>query len=177
VIGDSVMITAKERLATRLGPKFSMNASVGRQADEFVEIAESFKGRGANVDALIIQMGNNGPLYSDEMDGLRAATQNVGELFLINDHAPVSWVGESNEALAKAASDWPHTSLVDWASVAEDHENLLFDDIHLKPSGAGVYTRLISRAVRARFEWPAPRASAASSGGAKGEARTRARRP
>ena len=131
-----------------------MNASVGRQADEFVEIAEGFRGHGANIDALVIQMGNNGPLYSDEMDDLRAATRNVGELFLINDHAPVSWVKESDGALAEAAETWPHTTLVDWAKVAGDHEKLLWDEIHLKPAGVGVYTRMISRAVHARFEWP-----------------------
>jgi peptidoglycan/LPS O-acetylase OafA/YrhL len=153
-LGDSVMIAAKDRLAARLGPKFSMNASVGRQADEFVEIAQGFRGHGARIDALIIQMGNNGPLYGDEMDDLRAATRNVGELFLIDDHAPVSWVEESNEALAEAADTWPHTTLVEWAAVAAEHEKLLWDDIHLNPAGAGVYTRIVSRAVRRRFDWP-----------------------
>jgi peptidoglycan/LPS O-acetylase OafA/YrhL len=153
-LGDSVMIAAKERLAARLGPKFSMNARVARQADEFVEIAEGFAGHGANVDALVIQMGSNGPLYSDEMEALRAATRNVGELYLINDHAPVSWLEESNDALAEAARTWPHTTLVDWASVAGEHEKLLWDDIHLNPAGAGVYTRVVSRAVHARLEWP-----------------------
>ncbi|HEV7399222.1 MAG TPA: hypothetical protein VGN84_03025 [Solirubrobacterales bacterium] len=32
--GDSVMIGAKEKLAARFGPRFSMNAKVGRQASE-----------------------------------------------------------------------------------------------------------------------------------------------
>ena len=63
---------------------------------------------------MIIQMGNNGPLYGDEMEALHKATAEVGELFLIDDHAPVSWIGESNHALAEAARDWPHTTLIDW---------------------------------------------------------------
>ena len=61
--GDSVMIGAKERLATRLGTRFSMNAEVGRQADEFVELARRLKAGGGRIDALILQMGSNGPLY------------------------------------------------------------------------------------------------------------------
>src|SRR6185295_1883983 len=61
-LGDSVMVGAKERLAARLGPRFSMNAKVGRQADEFVDLIQRLKRRGGHVDALIIQMGNNGPL-------------------------------------------------------------------------------------------------------------------
>jgi peptidoglycan/LPS O-acetylase OafA/YrhL len=146
--GDSVMIGAKEKLATRLGPRFSMNARVGRQADEFVDLARRLKRSGSRIDALIIQMGDNGPLYGDEMEALRRATSEVSELFLINDHAPVSWVDESNHALAEADATWPHTTLIDWGSVAAAHENLLWDGIHLTPGGAGVYTRLIAHAVR-----------------------------
>jgi peptidoglycan/LPS O-acetylase OafA/YrhL len=146
--GDSVMIGAKEQLAARFGPRFSMNAKVGRQADEFVDLARRLKHNGGHIDALIVQMGDNGPLYGDEMDDLRRATSDVGELFLINDHAPVSWQDESNHALAEADATWPHTTLIDWASVAAAHENLLWDGIHLTPGGAGVYTRLIAHTIR-----------------------------
>ncbi|HWA55515.1 MAG TPA: acyltransferase family protein [Solirubrobacterales bacterium] len=146
--GDSVMIGAKDKLAARFGPRFSMNAKLGRQADEFVALAQRLKRRGGHVDALIIQMGNNGPLYGDEMEELRKATSEVGELFLVTDHAPVSWQDESNHALAEADETWPHTTLIDWGSVAAAHENLLWDGIHLTPGGAGVYARLLSREVR-----------------------------
>jgi lysophospholipase L1-like esterase len=146
--GDSVMIGAKERLAARFGPRFSMNAKEGRQAGEFAELARRLKRRGGNVDDLIVQMGDNGPLYGDEMEALREATANVGELFLVNDHAPVSWVGESNHALAEADATWPHTTLIDWSAVASGREGLFWDGIHLTPAGAGVYTRLLVHSVR-----------------------------
>jgi peptidoglycan/LPS O-acetylase OafA/YrhL len=145
--GDSVMVGAKEKLAARLGPRFSMNAKVGRQAGEFVKLARRLKHRGGHIDALIIQMGNNGPLYGEEMEDLRKATSGVGELFLVTDHAPVSWQDESNHALEEADETWPHTTLIDWAPVAAAHENLLWDGIHLTPGGAGLYTRLIVHAV------------------------------
>ena len=148
-LGDSVMIGAEEKLAARLGPGFSMDARVGRQADEFVGLAQRIKRQGHHPEAMIIQMGDNGPLYSEEMEALQKATSEVGELFLINDHAPVSWVEESNHALAEAAADWPHTTLIDWASTADaGGDSLFWDDIHLTPAGAGVYTRLVNAAVR-----------------------------
>jgi peptidoglycan/LPS O-acetylase OafA/YrhL/lysophospholipase L1-like esterase len=150
--GDSVMIGARDRLAARFGPRFSMNAKVGRQAGEFVKLARRLKRRGGGVDALIIQMGNNGPLYGDEMEALRKAGSNVGELFLVTDHAPVSWQDESNHALEEADATWPHTTLIDWAPVATAHETLLWDGIHLTPAGAGVYTRLIARTVRSAID-------------------------
>ena len=117
-LGDSVMIAAKERLAARLGPRFSMNARVGRQADEFVEIAEGLEGRRARSTCWSSRWAANGPLYGEEMEELREATRKVGDLILVNDDAPVSWLDESNAALAEAAETWPHTTLVDWASVA-----------------------------------------------------------
>jgi peptidoglycan/LPS O-acetylase OafA/YrhL len=155
-LGDSVMIGAEERLAARLGPGFSMSAHVGRQAEEFVEIVRRLKREGHRPDALIIQMGNNGPLYGDEMAALQAASTNVGELFLINDHAPVSWLAESNRALAEAAADWPHTTLIDWKAAAESEDGLLWDETHLTPAGAGVYARLVSAAVRKEVAFPPP---------------------
>jgi hypothetical protein len=149
------MIGAKDRLAARLGRRFSMNAKVSRQADEFVDLVDRLRARGGSIDALIIQMGNNGPLYSDEMDALHQAVAGVGEVFLVNDLAPVSWSGESDEKLSEAARAWPHTTLIDWHSIVGDHlDRLTWDGLHLTPAGAGVYTRLITREVRSKVRWP-----------------------
>ncbi|MFI5028519.1 MAG: acyltransferase family protein [Solirubrobacterales bacterium] len=153
--GDSVMIGAKERLAARLGRRFSMNAKVSRQGDEFVALVKRLKARGGHVDALIIQMGNNGPLYSEEMEALRKATAGVGELFLINDLAPVSWSAESDEKLFEAARTWPHTELIDWHSIVDGHQDALtWDGLHLTPAGAGAYARLVTKVVRSKIKWP-----------------------
>ncbi len=153
-LGDSVMIGAASNLAARLGPGFSMNAKVGRQASEFVEIVQQLRREGHHPNALIIQMGDNGPLYGDDMEAIQKATSEVGEVFLINDHAPVSWIDESNHALAEAGEDWPHTTLIDWASVAAENEDELWDGIHLKPAAAGLYARLVNGAVREKVAFP-----------------------
>jgi peptidoglycan/LPS O-acetylase OafA/YrhL len=153
-LGDSVMIGAEQKLATRLGPGFSMSAKVSRQANEFVAIVQKLKREGHSPAAMIIQWGDNGPLYGEDMEALQKATSEVGQLFLISDHAPVSWQAESNRALEEAADDWPHTTLIDWAPVAAAHENLLWDGIHLTPGGAGLYARLISRVVHETIAFP-----------------------
>ena len=154
------MIGAKDRLAARMGRRFSMNARVSRQADEFVGLVERLKARGGNVDALIVQMGNNGPLYSDEMEAMRRATAAIGEVFLVNDLAPVSWSDESDEKLSEAVRTWPHTTLIDWRSVVGKHlDGLTWDGLHLTPAGAGVNTRLITKAVRGGSDGRRPIAS------------------
>jgi lysophospholipase L1-like esterase len=141
-------------MAARLGPGLSLNAKEGRQASEFVEIVEKLKREGHRPDAMIIQMGNNGPLYGAEMEAIQKATADIGELFLITDHAPVSWVDESNRALEEAAEDWPHTTLIDWADLAAEHEGELWDGIHLKPAAAGLYARLVNQVVRESVPYP-----------------------
>jgi peptidoglycan/LPS O-acetylase OafA/YrhL len=154
-LGDSVMVGAADNLASRLGSGLSLNAKEGRQPSEFVEIVEKLKREGHAPAAMIIQMGNNGPLYGEYMEAIQKATADVGQLFLITDHAPVSWVEESNHALAEAAADWPHTTLIEWAPLAAAHEDDLWDGIHLKPSGAGLYARLVSQAVHEKVAYPA----------------------
>jgi peptidoglycan/LPS O-acetylase OafA/YrhL len=154
--GDSVMIGAAANLKARLGPGFSMNARVGRQANEFVDLVRQLRREGHHPNAIVIQMGNNGPLYGEDMEAIQKATATAGQLFLVNDHAPVSWVEESNHALAEAGRDWPHTTLIDWAAVAAEHEDLLWDGIHLKPAAAGLYARLISQAVHEKVAFPPP---------------------
>jgi peptidoglycan/LPS O-acetylase OafA/YrhL len=155
MLGDSVMIGAEEKLAARLGPGFSMDAKVGRQADEFLAIVEAIKREGHHPAAMVIQWGNNGPLYSEDMLALRKATTNVGQLFLISDHAPVSWQDESNHAIREASEDWHHTTEIPWAKAAEEGgESLFWDGIHLTPKGAGVYARLVSKVVHEKVPFP-----------------------
>ena len=155
MLGDSVMIGAEDDLEKRLGPGFSMDAKVGRQADEFIAIIEKIKKGGHHPQAMVIQWGNNGPLYSEDMEALRKATTNVGQLFLISDHAPVSWQDESNEAIAEASELWHHTTEIPWAKAAEEGgESLFWDGIHLTPKGAGVYARLVSQVLHEKIAFP-----------------------
>jgi peptidoglycan/LPS O-acetylase OafA/YrhL len=157
MLGDSVMIGAEDDLEKRLGPGFSMDAKVGRQADEFIAIIEKIKKGGHHPQAMVIQWGNNGPLYSEDMEALRKATTNVGQLFLISDHAPVSWQDESNEAIAEASKLWHNTTEIPWARAAEEGgESLFWDGIHLTPKGAGVYARLVSRVLHEKIAFPRP---------------------
>ncbi len=148
-IGDSVMIGARDQLAGRLGSRFSMNARLGRQAKDFVKLVHKLRAHHRHPDALVIQMGNNGPLYSDDMAAFHHYSRDLADhLLLINDEAPVSWEGESNAALLEAAKQWPRTSLVNWHAIA-GRSGYTWDGIHLTPKGARAYARLVAREVLA----------------------------
>ena len=72
------MIGARDQLARRLGPRFSMNARLGRQAKDFVKLVHKLRARHRHPDALIVQMGNNGPLYSDDMAAFHHYSRGLG---------------------------------------------------------------------------------------------------
>jgi peptidoglycan/LPS O-acetylase OafA/YrhL len=145
-IGDSVMIGARDQLAKRLGSRFSMNARIGRQAEDFIKLVHQLRAKGHQPDALIIQMGNNGPLYSDDMAAIRHYTRGLGHLFFVSDEAPVSWEGQSNSALLEAAKEWPQTSLINWHAIA-GRSGYTWDGIHLTPTGARAYAKLVAHDV------------------------------
>ncbi|MFN8161666.1 MAG: acyltransferase family protein [Solirubrobacterales bacterium] len=147
-IGDSVMVGARDQLAHLLGPRFSMNARIGRQEDDFVKLVHHLRANHRHPDALVVQMGNNGPLYSDEMDVFRHYARGVGHLFLVTDTAPVSWQDESNDAIRAAAAEWPDTRLIDWHAIA-GRDGYTWDGIHLTPKGARAYAALAARDVLA----------------------------
>ncbi len=91
-------------------------------------------------------MGNNGPLYTKEIDALRAALTDVPHIYLVNVAVPRSWQGEVNGELENAVKGWPQARLVDWRSKFRADQT--YDGIHLNPSGEAAYTELIADAVR-----------------------------
>jgi hypothetical protein len=64
-----------------------------------------------------------------------------------NQMLPYSWYFPTvNEHLRRALDRHPNLTLVDWAAAA-DQTGLTYDAIHLNPTGAALYSRLIADAV------------------------------
>jgi len=64
-----------------------------------------------------------------------------------NQMLPYSWYFPTvNEHLERAVQRHPNLTLVDWAAAA-DQTGLTYDAIHLNPSGAALYSKLIADAV------------------------------
>jgi peptidoglycan/LPS O-acetylase OafA/YrhL len=142
-IGDSVMVGAAPELERRLGSALVLNAAISRQADDVVALIEGYRAAGRLPDTVVLQLGNNGPLLSEQMGDLRDALRGVDHIFLVNVQAPVSWEDESNGALSDAADSWPNTNLLDWNKLANSDRDLTFDGIHLTPAGVRAYVGLI----------------------------------
>ena len=146
-IGDSVMVGAADTLERRLGPGAVVDASEGRQPRDYPAVIDAYREAGKLPDAVVVQIGNNGPVFSEEMDGLRAALDGVPAVYLVNVEVPRSWEGEVNDQLAEAVGEWPEATLLDWYGVAADDGDLTYDGIHLTPAGQRAYGELIAGAL------------------------------
>ncbi len=147
-LGDSVMVDARDGLARLLGPRLTLNAQVGRQAKELIDLLHRYAGHGGLPDNVVLQLGNNGPLYSDDLQQLHDALHGVPHVYLVNVEVPRSWQGEVNSALSDAARNWGQARLVDWHSVADSHGGITTDGIHLTSKGIELYSRLVASSVR-----------------------------
>jgi peptidoglycan/LPS O-acetylase OafA/YrhL len=145
-IGDSVMRGAATELAKRLGGNTIVDAEEGRQATSYPAVIDAYRKAGKLPDHVVVQLGNNGPVYYDELNQLRTALAGVDHVYLVNVEVPRSWQGEVNGELESFVKSWPQAQLIDWYDTVQG--DMTYDGIHLNPAGATAYTNLIARAVR-----------------------------
>jgi peptidoglycan/LPS O-acetylase OafA/YrhL len=148
-LGDSVMVDARSCLARGLGPLLTLNAAVGRQAADIAALLHNYAAAGKVPDDVVLQLGNNGPVYGDALEKLHRALSGVPRVYLVNVDVPRSWQGEVNSELREAAEDWGPARLVDWHAVAASHGGITTDGVHLTSKGTDLYCRLIASSVRA----------------------------
>ena len=147
-LGDSVMVDASQSLGRLLGPRLTLNAHVGRQASEVIDLLHRYAAHGGLPDYVVLQLGDNGPVYSDDLERLHDALKGVPHVLLVNVEVPRSWQGEVNSLLSQAADDWGQAQLVDWHAVADSHGGITTDGIHLTEKGIELYSRLVAASVR-----------------------------
>jgi peptidoglycan/LPS O-acetylase OafA/YrhL len=145
-IGDSVMHGAADTLNSDFGGRIVVDAKESRQPWDFAPVADAYRASGLPED-VVIHVGNNGPVYYDELDDLRQALEGVDHVYLVNVLVPRSWQDEVNEELTSFAAGWPEATVVDWHGLAARDDDLTYDGIHLTPEGESAYTQLIEDAV------------------------------
>jgi peptidoglycan/LPS O-acetylase OafA/YrhL len=143
-IGDSVLVGAAPVLAHRLGGALSVDAEVGRQLADVVDLVAAKAADGSLGEVVVLHLGTNGPFTGEEIDELMAAAGPDRLVLLVNVLVPRRWEGEVNAALAAAAGRYPNARVVDWRSLATSEAGLIRDDgYHLTPNGAERYADLL----------------------------------
>lgn len=147
-VGDSVMVAATPALDQAL-PGISIDAMVGRQFSTGLDVIASLKAQGQLRPIVVVGLGTNGTVTSDEIAQLFAEIGPSRRLVLVNTYEDRSWEQEVNSTLASAAAAHPSSVvLADWFTAIEHRTSLLWPDgIHPQPAGGVVYAKMLKTAV------------------------------
>jgi len=142
--GDSVILGIRNSLAEQF-PVALVNARIGRQADELLEVILKDKAS-APVGPVVLNMGNNGALTQDQVMAIFDALSESEKVIVVNTAVPRGWRDENNRLIAELAQQYPNISVVDWNLASADHpEYFAPDGVHLVPEGVAAYISEIAR--------------------------------
>ena len=142
VVGDSVILGIRHELSGRRDVGL-INAHVGRQAPELIEVLNKDKARMAGAP-IIVNMGNNNRLAETEVVSIFEAIKDQPQIIVVNTAVPRGWKDENNSLIAQVAANYQNVKIVDWNKISEGRpEYFAPDGVHLVPTGIAVYVDAI----------------------------------
>ena len=142
VTGDSVILGIRYELDARSNISI-INARVGRQATELIEVMRADKAN-APDSTVIFNLGNNNKLTSDQVLAIFEEVKNQPRIIVVNTAVPRGWRDENNALIAQYAALYGAT-VVDWAAISAGHpEYFAPDGVHLVPAGVRAYVDAIT---------------------------------
>jgi peptidoglycan/LPS O-acetylase OafA/YrhL len=145
-IGDSVMLGCAPNLEQLIGHRLRVDAIVGRQAEATIARLAQYRAAGELPSTVIVQIGDNGPVWYADMQHLRKVLERVPRVVLVNVRLARSWQNEVNDELSSYAKSWPQAVIADWF----DHssQSMLSDGVHPQYSDRSVYAGVVYDALK-----------------------------
>jgi len=138
VTGDSVILGIRASLDAQK-PISVMNARIGRQAPELLEVMQSDKAQ-VNNSPVIFNLGNNGVLNRSDVQAIFELVKDQPQVIVVNTAVSRPWRDGNNALVAEVAQQYSTVTLIDWNSISMGHpEYFAPDGIHLVPTGVAVY--------------------------------------
>ncbi len=142
-IGDSVMLGASWALRKR---GLEVDAEKSRQAGAAPGVIRR-QGPGLS-QAVVVHLGTNGVFPEEICDRLVERIGQERTLFLVTVKVPRSWERSNNRVIHACATRHNNVRIIDWNAAATENPGWLYDDgVHLRPSGARAFARMIAEAV------------------------------
>jgi peptidoglycan/LPS O-acetylase OafA/YrhL len=145
-LGDSVMLDCARPLRAALNHRARVDAKVGRQIADTVDELNNLRKHHKLPKTLVIQIGNNGPLWYHDLVNLRHALRGIPDIVFVNVRNSTSWQDESNHALTQWLRGWQAAHLADW--YGHSTNKMLSDGTHPWPYGCVIYANLIKDTLR-----------------------------
>lgn len=143
VVGDSVILGIRNALEEKRHIGL-INARVGRQAGELLDVIKHDKSKMVGMKA-VINLGNNNRLTSDEVSAIFAELKDQPLVVVVNTAVPRGWRDENNQLIQQEAWKYSNFRVIDWAAKAENHpEYFAPDGVHLIPAGIAAYVAAIA---------------------------------
>ena len=148
VIGDSVMVGVEPYLA-ELMPGITVDAKISRQLHKAPEVVSELENAGNLRRIVVIALGTNGPFSDDQLMELLGVLESAEKIIFINTRVPRRWETAVNETFERVLGAYGNVTLIDWYQESRGHNEYFYDDgIHLRPTGAKVYSSLIVESLK-----------------------------
>ena len=144
--GDSVMLGAAANLEALIGRRLRVDAVVGRQAEATIARLAQYRAAGRLPREVIVQIGDNGPVWYSDMQNLRRVLRGVPVVVIVNVRLARSWQGEVDHQLAQYVRTWPQAVLANW--FAHSTRAMLVDGVHPQVWARAVYARVVYDALK-----------------------------
>ena len=142
VTGDSVILGIRFELDSRQKIGL-MNARVGRQAAELLDVIVNDKENMPN-STVVLNLGNNNKLTEMQVDSIFRELKDQPRVVVVNTAVPRTWRDENNTLIAKYAAMYG-AAVVDWASISNGRADFFAPDgVHLVPAGVRAYVDAIT---------------------------------
>jgi peptidoglycan/LPS O-acetylase OafA/YrhL len=147
VTGDSVILGIRNVLAQYERIEL-INARVGRQIGELVEVAKTDQ-QFVGQSPVVLNLGNNNRLIESDVVALMEIVKNQPQIIVVNTAVPRSWKAENNALIRSVVSRYPNTTIVDWDQISSNHpEYFATDGVHLNPPGVNAYVSAIREVLQ-----------------------------
>jgi peptidoglycan/LPS O-acetylase OafA/YrhL len=138
VTGDSVILGIRSSLSAQK-PISVMNARIGRQAPELLEVMTRDKAEIGN-SPVIFNLGNNGVLNRSDVQAIFELVKDQPQVIVVNTAVSRPWRDGNNALVTEIAQQYSTVTLIDWSAISMGHpEYFAPDGIHLVPTGVAVY--------------------------------------
>ena len=142
------MLGAAPALKRLLGTDSYVDAKVGRQFTEGVDIVNWLRAQHRLGQLVIIHLGNNGSVTGGNVTKMLQALSDVPTVLLVNVRVTRDWETAVNDMLASQAGRFPNVHLIDWYDASAGHgDDFYSDGTHLNASGQKLYASVIQSAL------------------------------
>ncbi|WP_129044884.1 acyltransferase family protein [Companilactobacillus metriopterae] len=149
-VGDSVMADGYDNFMKLFNSKNALiDAAVSRQLEASVNILNGYKDKGILAPNILIGLGTNGPISSDQVDQIMQIAGKNRQVFWINVHVPTRpWEKTVNSVLATSDKKYKNLTVIDWYDYSEGHQDWFYDDnVHPNPDGSMYYTSFVAKEI------------------------------